>query len=458
MAKFVPTSSPTLTLVERTGEVRALDDAERVAVVCSLLDVLPCLTYEAAERHLAAREWDFEAVVAAHFTGALTTFRPTMTSRAVSDTEPDLPAMVDQCVAAAKTCLGSVCRPSTYTRTTSDLEALGFDVAVAAAAAATAARAAEEEEAIDVNDEGVWTSHGGTELEPSLTIDPQLGDSPVKLLDARFLIELSARGGTLRCRQELPEEAFMPLHTLRRMAAGGLGGACLRVIAVSWMWLRLDHPDPTGCSLGVLASALETFINDAGASSASTAPTIPEATRDSASPSRNAGGTSRATNRRAGGHAPRGGASHRTAPRSYAVFLDYCCQHQPAAAYPHTPECDELQSRALHETLSWYGHPHVITLKLTQQPPGYPKGFTAPAAGRQRHVDGTPASPRPARRRRPALTACRLHSPRRTGAGHPAYPRLHPAHPCCHTSCECTRRSALPTRPAHAHVHRRPPP
>ena len=39
----------------------------------------------------------------------------------------------------------------------------------------------------------------------------------------------------------------------------------------------------------------------------------------------------------------------------------------------------ELFSRALSDMMSWYAHPKLLTLKLTQLPPDYPAGFAFPA-------------------------------------------------------------------------------
>ena len=57
-----------------------------------------------------------------------------------------------------------------------------------------------------------------------------LGGSPVRLVDARFLIELAERGGRLCRRQDLPEEAFVSPEALRRLP---LGIGCLRIVSIS---------------------------------------------------------------------------------------------------------------------------------------------------------------------------------------------------------------------------------
>ena len=72
---------------------------------------------------------------------------------------------------------------------------------------------------------------GGTALEPALRVDEELGGSPVRLVDARFIVELAERGGKLCRRQDLPDAAFLSLETIRRLPRGS--GDCLRLIAIS---------------------------------------------------------------------------------------------------------------------------------------------------------------------------------------------------------------------------------
>ena len=84
----------------------------------------------------------------------------------------------------------------------------------AAAAAAMAARKKDE------RDDEAWTKHSGTKLEAALTPDATHGDSPVRALDARFLIALHESGGVLCRRQDLPEGAFLTLEEVKRLPAG----------------------------------------------------------------------------------------------------------------------------------------------------------------------------------------------------------------------------------------------
>ena len=107
-------------------------------------------------------------------------------------------------------------------------------------------------------DDRVWREKNGAALESALEADPEHGDSPVKLVDARYTVELSKRGGKILRRQDLPKEAFIDLDTLKRLPFGK--GLCLRVIAVSHPWQQPDHPDPKEVNLTLLAKVLERYL------------------------------------------------------------------------------------------------------------------------------------------------------------------------------------------------------
>ena len=114
------------------------------------------------------------------------------------------------------------------------------------------------------NNQTAWRRYSGSKLEPMLTEIKQLGDSPVALIDARFIIELARRGGRFRRRQDLPREAFLSLKTLRKLSSGGINSDCLRIIAVSHPWQQPDHPDPKGINIQPLARVLKAFIAKSG--------------------------------------------------------------------------------------------------------------------------------------------------------------------------------------------------
>ena len=119
-------------------------------------------------------------------------------------------------------------------------------------------------EPLKLNDEDdeFWREQGGADLESALQVDPDHGDSPVALIDARYIVELWKRGGKILRRQDLPKEAFIDLETVKRLPWGN--GGCLRVIAVSHPWQQPDHPDPKEVNLTLLAKVLERFIKGKG--------------------------------------------------------------------------------------------------------------------------------------------------------------------------------------------------
>ena len=175
-----------------------------------------------------------------------------------------------------------------------------------------------------------WLGCDGARLEAALRIDEELGDSPMKLLDARFLIELYKRGGTLRRRQELPATAFLTLEEVKQLPKGGQFGDCLRICCASHPWHQPDCADPKGINLARLARFLEVLVS---------------------------GSWSDAT---------------------YAILFDYASLHQAPPQGERTATEEELYRRSLTTIMHWYAHPKVMTLKLTELPPGYPNGFTFP--------------------------------------------------------------------------------
>lgn len=176
------------------------------------------------------------------------------------------------------------------------------------------------------DDEGGWSSYHGTLLEPALTTHATLGAAPIRLVDARFLVRLKARGARLPRRQDIPDPAFLSLSDLRRMPYGGQRGN-LRLLCISHTWFQPDHPDPRGDNLGVLARVLEKFI------------------------------------------AWEGG--------TWAVFLDFCSLHQHGrAGEARNPDEAQLFSMALGFLAEFYSHERAYTLKLTTLPHDYPQAFT----------------------------------------------------------------------------------
>ena len=183
----------------------------------------------------------------------------------------------------------------------------------------------------------VWQQLNGVELESQLTVDPELGGAPIRLVDARYLIKLAQEGGRLVRRQDLPETAFVPLGTVRRLGLGTSNS--LRLVAVSHAWLTPLHPDPRGDSLRLLATALELLLR----------------------------------------HLDNEG-DEPDELRTYGVMLDFCSAVQKGAAgEPRSAQEGALFTRALTQMGDWYSHQETIVLKLTKMPERYPEGFEFPA-------------------------------------------------------------------------------
>ena len=208
---------------------------------------------------------------------------------------------------------------------TMSADATKHSVKAAAAAAdlimLEAAREAAAERADKTNwneDDQTWTEFDGGQLEHALAVDEELGEAPVRLLDARFIIRLAERSGWLRSRQGLPDEAFIDLPQLRFLKAGHTG---LRIVCVSHMWLQPDHPDPRRTTLQLLCRALKIMLHEQTG--------------------------------------------------TIAVFMDFCSLFQPSRS--NTEE--QLFRKALSRQCDLFGHPHCWTFMVTSTPAAYPRGF-----------------------------------------------------------------------------------
>ena len=203
-------------------------------------------------------------------------------------------------------------------------------IAKEAAAAVAAAGPLELEQ-----DDFWWRMKGGADLESALQVDPEHGDSPVALIDARYIVELWKRGGKILRRQDLPKEAFIDLETVKWLHLGN--GGCLRVIAVSHPWQQPDHPDPKEVNLTLLAKVLERFIAQKAVAW--------------------------------GGE---------EVDSTYACFFDFMSCFQKGPDGKRTDKEMALFGKALSNMMVWYGHPNTLTFKLTRLPKGYPNGFKFP--------------------------------------------------------------------------------
>ena len=171
-----------------------------------------------------------------------------------------------------------------------------------------------------------WGGYQGTELNEALTKHPVHGDSPVRLIDAKFIIRLSESGGRFMRRQQLPESAFMSLPRLQSMT--DVVNRRLAIVVVSHPWLQPDHPDPKGENLRRLANHL---------------------------------------------------AQYRSRYTNVGVFLDFMSLHQKDASGNRTEAEAALFGLGLKSLSLWYSHPFIPIFKLTSLPEGYPRGFQFPA-------------------------------------------------------------------------------
>ena len=116
----------------------------------------------------------------------------------------------------------------------------------------------------DTSEKNAWSEYDGALLEAELRVDDELGASPVRLIDARYIIQLEQLGGTFIRRQDLPETAFLSLESIKRLPKGGNSGDCLRIISVSHPWQHPDHPDPKSINLKLLVRVLTAFVDHMG--------------------------------------------------------------------------------------------------------------------------------------------------------------------------------------------------
>ena len=207
----------------------------------------------------------------------------------------------------------------------------------AKAKALDAAQAAARLAANDRHPDGysAWARFGGAELETALQHDAELGGPPVRLVDARFLIQLHALGGTLLRRQDLPDDAFVSLTDLKRWGPGNsaeVGHECLRIVVLSHPWLQPDRCDPKDTTLSLLVQVLTLLVE-----------------------------------------------SESNGRGSYACFVDFCSLTQKGPlGEERTPHEALLFKRALQTMTEWYCHPKTIVVKMTTLPANYPEGFCFP--------------------------------------------------------------------------------
>jgi hypothetical protein len=206
---------------------------------------------------------------------------------------------------------------------------------VSAWAARKAAKAAQSEMPCE---DPAWDKLGGKKLETLLAYNEEIGGHPVRLVDARYLVNMHQKSSLLR-RQDIPEEAFIDLGRLRHMGGGGFSGGQLRIVCISYPWLQPDHPDPYNDSMELVNRFLKVLLDHVS---------------------------------------PEGyGHDYVGYEATYAVFLDFIslCQKGPNGE-ERTPTEAALFKAALDGLSTFYAHRNTIVLKVTTLPDGYPDGFT----------------------------------------------------------------------------------
>ena len=188
-----------------------------------------------------------------------------------------------------------------------------------------------------------WRQLGGEDFDELLTgkfgepgSQEERHSRPVRLVRARYLIELYRGRGRLQKRQTtgcsaateedrarlLPESAFIDMNELRQAtllsAKGASRSAVLPILVVSYPWLTREHPDPDGLHLARLGAALEVWFMGRG--------------RDG-----------------------------EDASKSFGVFLDYASLYQ----HPRNDTEGGLFYFALDRMDLWYRHPSTTVFSLT---------------------------------------------------------------------------------------------
>lgn len=104
-----------------------------------------------------------------------------------------------------------------------------------------------------------WDKMGGPSIQLTLCVVPSVKESPVRLVDAEYLVKLAENGERMRRRQELPGEAFLDLAELRGMAHNV--SEALRIIVISHPWLQpVRAAKPNHSTLRFSVPALSTLI------------------------------------------------------------------------------------------------------------------------------------------------------------------------------------------------------
>ena len=165
-----------------------------------------------------------------------------------------------------------------------------------------------------------WEELGGAEIEPLLR------SGAIAILNARWVIDEWKRGGIIRRRQELPDEAFLSVDELINATAAG----DLHLAAASYPWMQPDHPDPKGWTLALLGGVLEAYITDG-----------------------------------LGDHV-------------WGLFWDFASLHQHPKDGQRTDAENALFKQGLGGLATIYGHQYTTVLRVSRAPDDYPSAYNLP--------------------------------------------------------------------------------
>lgn len=176
-----------------------------------------------------------------------------------------------------------------------------------------------------------WERLGGSSLENLLK------SGAISLLDAGWLVESTHDLNVIRCRQQLPNCAFLRLDQIIEASQEDPIDRGLHILVLSYMWLHPIHPDPKADTLRLVRRVLPSFIER----------------------------------------------SKRKFSKKlrWGLFWDYASLFQhpdPQAGHFRTPSEEALFREGLEGLSNLFTHTNTTILKVTQHPPNYPRGYNLP--------------------------------------------------------------------------------
>jgi len=173
------------------------------------------------------------------------------------------------------------------------------------------------------------------------TLLASVGSGAIAAVKGTWLVGLHKRGGRLSRRQDLPPEAFWSALELRRVARALGDDFGVLFVALSYRWLTMEHPDPDGFHLGIVASVAELYLNQRGWKDKYGFDQYSQLTRAFR--------------------------KHGLGLPEFALFWDYASLHQP----PRTDAEAELFPKGLKNSNVWYGHACTVVWMQSELPEGF---------------------------------------------------------------------------------------